>query len=753
LHNPRHSLVALIGRVGGVLWLVLVPGIAFAATTKGEASAETSFFVALAILIAGGRVAGEIFQRLGQPAVMGQLLAGLILGPTVFGALWPDLQHQLFGSGTPQMTMVNAVAQLGILMLLLLTGMETDLPLVRKVGRAALAVSLAGIILPFASGVALGELLPPDMLPDPQRRFVAALFLGTALSISSVKIVAMVVREMNFMRRNLGQIIVATAVIDDTIGWVIIAVTFSLADQGSVDAGAILKHVAGAAIFLAASFTIGRQIIFALIRWTNDTFISDTPVISIILALMLGMALMTDFIGLHTVLGAFVCGILVGESPILTRQIEEQLRGVISGLFMPVFFAVAGLSADLRTLTNPRYLALTGIFIAIATFGKGIGAFVGGRIGGLSGRECLALAFGMNARGSTEVIVATIGLSLGMLSHELFTVIVTMAILTTLIMPPTLRWALARVPIGADEQKRLEREAFEERGFVANLERILIAVDSSANGQFASRLVGLLAGPRAISTTVLQLGERSSRADSRNHTNNVDKSEAAVQAAAAESTENSDDDVDNVQITKRKSVLEPKAAVSKEAARGYDLLFIGLDQPVAESGTLRARIARAASGFDGALAILIARGEHLTRPLDASLNIIVPVDRSEISSRAAEVALGIGRGANAPVTALHVIQPIAGARSMTGLLRSRLNEETALKTVSRIAEHFDLQIKTVVSAAPGLPQAIARLVAEQKMPSLVVLGVRRSTGQTLDFGDTAHHLIAETNTSVLLVAS
>src|SRR5260221_1950528 len=204
-------------------------------------------------------------QRIGQPAVMGQLIAGILLGPSVLGALWPDLQHALFPSSREQKSMIDAVAQLGILMLLLLTGMETDLSVVRKSRRAAFAVSLTGIAVPFACGFALGEMLPDTLLPNPGQRLITSLFLGTALSISSVKIVAMAVREMNFMRRTVGQVIVASAIIDDTIGWTIMAITFGLALHGGGDLPPVAKTVLGPALFLVAGFTVGRPILFRLI--------------------------------------------------------------------------------------------------------------------------------------------------------------------------------------------------------------------------------------------------------------------------------------------------------------------------------------------------------------------------------------------------------------------------------------------------------------------------------------------------------
>src|SRR5690606_250074 len=273
----------------------------------------------------------------------------------------------------------------------------------------------------------------------------------------------------------------------------------------------LTQSVAGTAAFLLVSLTLGRRLVFALIRWTNDSFVSEVPVISMILVVMGGMALITHLIGVHTVLGAFVAGVLVGQSPILTRQIDEQLRGLITALFAPVFFGAAGLSADLSILGDPRLLALTGGLIAIASLGKFTGAFVGGGLGGLSGRESLALACGMNARGSTEVIVATCGLSMGGLGQDLFTRIVAMAIITTMAMPPMLRWALARLPLRRDERERLEREASDARDFLPNAERILLTVDESATGKFAARLAGSLAGARGLPVTVLHVGRHAKR--------------------------------------------------------------------------------------------------------------------------------------------------------------------------------------------------------------------------------------------------
>jgi len=230
-------------------FLVLSTTAALAAENPTGGPSEVIFLAELVVLILVGRLLGEAMQRIGQPSVMGQLLGGILLGPSLFGWLWPDAQHWLFPAAKEQKSMIDAVSQFGILLLLLLTGMETDLKLVRKVRRAAASISLTGVAVPFACGVTLGLFLPESLLPDPGKRLLTSLFLGIALSISSIKIVAAIVREMNFTRRNLGQVIVASAIMEDTIGWIIIAITFGLAEAGTINVANVAISVLGRRFF------------------------------------------------------------------------------------------------------------------------------------------------------------------------------------------------------------------------------------------------------------------------------------------------------------------------------------------------------------------------------------------------------------------------------------------------------------------------------------------------------------------------
>jgi Kef-type K+ transport system membrane component KefB/nucleotide-binding universal stress UspA family protein len=747
-----------LGRVSLWTFAWILLGAEGAAAQQGTGGGSDVVFLAeLTALMLLGRLLGEALQRFGQPSVMGQLLAGILLGPSALGLVWPDLQHWLFPAATEQKAMIDAVSQFGILLLLLLTGMETDLKLVRKFGRAAISVSLSGVALPFACGALLGAVMPEPLLPGSGRRVVTALFLGTALSISSIKIVAAIVREMNFTRRNLGQVIVSSAIMEDTIGWIIIALTFGLASASSISLAEIARAVLGTALFLFASLTIGRRIVFQVIRFANDNFASEFPVITAILAIMGAMALTTHLIGVHTVLGAFVSGVLIGESPILTRHIDEQLRGLIVAFFMPVFFGVAGLGADLTILANPMLLAMTFALIAVASLGKFAGAFIGGEIGGLTRRESLALAFAMNARGSTEVIVASIGLSMGALTQNLFTMIVAMAVVTTLAMPPMLRWGLSRVPMSEAERQRLAREDMEARGFVPGIERLLLAVDDSPNGRFTSRLAGLIAGARGMPITVLPFSYASERTLSDGPTpepSHEHPAKHAITVAAGDSqrTQPEPDQPDTIDVTVRKPDALAGKAVAEEARKGYDLLLVGLEHTRGKDGTFHRDVVRIASGFDGPLAIVAAKGSHLDRPEESALDILVPVNGTEVARRGAEVAIMIARGVGAPLRLLQV-SPITGrdrSERRRGM-RARRREQAVLKDIATLASQQGQDIAEALHAEGAADEAILSHAGRRN--GLIVMGVARRRGEPLFFGDTASSVFEKTPASIMLVST
>jgi nucleotide-binding universal stress UspA family protein len=464
------------------------------------------------------------------------------------------------------------------------------------------------------------------------------------------------------------------------------------------------------------------------------------------------------------VLGAFIGGVLIGESPILTKHIDEQLRGLIVAFFMPVFFGMAGLSTDITILRDPQLFLLALGLIAIASIGKFAGAFIGGEIGGLTRPEALALACGMNARGSTEVIVASIGLSMGALTQNLFTMIVAMAFVTTMGMPPMLRWSLARVPLGKAERERLEREEFEAKGFVPNLERLLLVADESPNGKFAAHIAGLIASRRGLPTTVLPKGvpkglpkrDDAEKAKQRSKPDTAAEAAAtqALQAAAEEGkkTEPEEDESAPVHVTVRKaSGNRIEETITSEAKKGYDLLFIGLKSTKIRSGAFNPEIAGMAAAFEGPLAIVMGQGEHLKHPDQSRCNILVPVAGTDISRRAAEVAVELARACACPMTALYVANT-GGSAKRRGGPRERRHEQAILKEIVQMADRYDVTVQTAVRSDVAPDEAILAQ-AKRGGHDLIVMGVQRRPGDKLFFGDTAAAVFEKSPASVLFLSS
>ncbi len=704
------------------------------------------FAAELILLLLFGRLLGELMNRVGQPALFGQLLAGVLLGPSVFGMLFPELRHAVFPDNKTLKSMIDAISQIGILLLLLLTGMETNLALVQRRRRAVVSTSLSGIAVPFIGGVALAYALPTDLIPAHENPLVTALFLGTAMSVSSVKILSMTLMEIGVIRRDIGQLILATAILDDTVAWIIIAVIAGIAAKGTVDLPTVGASLALTALFLAASLTIGRRLVARLILWVNDHMTIEVPVITAILVVMLGMALTTELIGVHTALGAFVAGILIGQSPILTEHIERELRGFIMAFFAPVFFGVAGLGMDLRTLMDPTMLLFTGAVIVVASAGKFGGALVGGRLGGLTTRESLAMATGLNARGSTEVVIATIGLAMGALSNQLYTMIVAMAVVTTMAMPPTLRWIVGRVPLGDEEAGRLEQEEAEQLQKLPKMERALVYADDSPNGRLAARMAGLFSARQQVLTTVLEGASSDTRwrveSAGRSHLAEAAKVQAADASATAPALKSAEELV-QAKDAPGSDVLE------KEIVKGYDIAFVGIDRPVATTEhRFEERLQGLVTTFDGPVAIMV-NGSTASGPPDQPLDILVPTTGRQDARLATEIALALAHASQGTLTALHVFDPEEDTELLRG--RGRRAGISLLVDIHRLGKRSGVSVKGLTATNVKPETEIRRAVRGGRF-NLVVLGTSLRQGETKFLGPRSAALLRVIHTPVLLIA-
>ena len=707
------------------------------------------FVAQLILLLFVGRLLGEGMSRIGQPAIFGQLLAGVLLGPSVFGALLPEIRNLVFPDAPALKHMIEAISQVGILLLLLLTGMETNLALVNRRRRAVISSSIFGIAVPFVCGVLLAYALPKELIPSSSLRLVTALFLGTALSISSVKIVAMVLMEVGAIRRDLGQLILATAILDDTVAWILIAIIAGIAAHGSISIVNIAGSVLGTALFLAVSLTIGRRLVMRLIRWTNDNMTIEVPVITAILLVMLVMALSTELIGVHTALGAFVAGILVGQSPILSEHIEGELRGFIMAFFSPVFFAVAGLGMDLGTLVEPALFLFTLAVIAVASIGKFLGALAGGRLGGLSTAEALALATGLNARGSTEVIVASIGLSMGALSSQVYTMIVAMAVVTTMVMPPSLRWMLARVPMREEEARRLEKEEAELQESVPHMERALVVLDGSPNGRLAGILAGLFAGQEQLVTTVME-GQGDKRAGGQEGRELLTRAAALAFDRASQRLREQNEQSPKFSLRELVSVkpAEGAAAVDAEVMKGYSIAFIGIEHPIAaRANHFEDELQGVVRAFAEPVAISVNGNRSVAEP-DIALNILVPTGGTPEARLAMEMGLSLAKASAGRLTALHVLDPQDDTQWLRG--RARRQGLSLLDDARRLGKRKGVPVNGV-SVTNSRPEIEIRRMTRTTRYDLVVIGTSLRQGETMFLSARTASLVRSLQRPVLLI--
>ena len=435
---------------------------------------------------------------------------------------------------------------------------------------------------------------------------------------------------------------------------------------------------------------------------------------------------------------------------------DEQLRGMIVALFMPVFFGLAGLSADLRVISTPMMGLITLSFIVIASVGKFAGAFAGGALGGLSSAESLALACGMNARGSTEVIVATIGLAVGALDTMLFTMIVAMAVVTTLLMPPMLRWAFSRIPMAEDERQLLERAEFEQRGFVARLERVLLATDDSPSARLASYLVGLISAPRGMPVTALAPDRPGPDSATERHLEEVREvmEQAAVRTAQAEAVPG--DAAPEIDLIARRSAEPAENAVAREARKGYDLLVIGMEPLTRGDTELSPRLARLTQGFERAICLVSARGRDARDPASASRRILLPVIGEAYSRDAADLALTLAQTGSARVTALYVATGGLRATWRRRLSRSFSLVDAAdsiLRDVLDLSRHYSVQLHTTI-VSHAVPEKAVLSELASGGHDLIVLGTLGARpGDSAFPGGTAAALLQRAPCSIVLLAS
>jgi Kef-type K+ transport system membrane component KefB/nucleotide-binding universal stress UspA family protein len=693
------------------------------------------YLVQVGLLLVVARLLGQMCRRVGQPAVVGELAAGVLLGPSVLGQLAPGVFDWVFPPDAVQSGMLFAIGWIGVILLLVVTGFETDLALISRQGRAAVLVTAGSLIVPFAFGLAAGLLAPESLFGGEADRTVFALFLAAALTVSSLPVIAKVLSELNLLRRNFGQLTLAVAMANDVLGWVLLGLIAGLAGSGKVDIGDLVATLVGLVVFLALAAAVGQRVVDGLLFQMRRRDVGTGGWVTMSLVVALGLGAITQALGVEAVLGAFIAGILLGRSRYGRHEVEERLETFTVAIVAPIFFATAGLRVDLSLLADAEVALWTVIVVLVATASKFLGSMVGARLSALSTREGMALGTALNARGALEIVIATVGLSLGVLNEASYTIVVIMAIATSVVAPPLLRRLTTGWTGSPEEAERLRREEQLAGNVLLKPGRVLVA---PSNGSGVGHVVAVLGIVLPIESPVTVVAPHAS-------------ADAELDVASAAMTGR------EVELLRVDGAVEDR--VPGQAAMGYRLLATELDR------TTPFELPAVATSMvlESPLPVVLVRPSRSAAP-SSIRRVLLPVSAALASRASTELAIALAAGTGAELFLLHV-HPAAPAG--TGRRAFRATFRSLERTVGSFADDVGeqrLEAADATARAAGV-RTVRIAIGHESRGAGIVLGAQRSRADVVVMGvaaqdvsgrpflgQTAEHVLQTFDGSIVIVA-
>ena len=407
-----------------------------------------SFFLQMAVILVACRTVGWLGKKIGQPQVVGEMIAGVLLGPSLLGLLFPEASSKIFSQETRGILYVGA--QLGVGLYMFLVGMEFKIELFRSRARSAASVSIAGMVVPFVLGGLLAPWLVtvPGLFSEKTKIYQAGLFLGAAIAITAFPMLARIIYERGLSGTSLGTLALAAGAIDDAAAWCVLAIVLASFGGGDslflgMQVNPAVLAIAGGVIYSTFMLTGGRRLLAKLGHLAEREGGVSSSLLAIVLVLFCLSAWFTDAIGIHAVFGGFILGIAMPRG-MITEQITKKLEPFTVIFLLPMFFTFSGLNTRLAVMLESSILLVAVVVLLASTLGKGVACWAAARLNGEDNRTSLAIGALMNARGLMELIIINIGLQKGVIGPKLFAILVIMAIVTTLMASPVFEWVYGR---------------------------------------------------------------------------------------------------------------------------------------------------------------------------------------------------------------------------------------------------------------------------------------------------------------------
>ncbi|WP_371641035.1 cation:proton antiporter [Tolypothrix sp. NIES-4075] len=591
---------------------------------------DTVILVLIEVLIVIGvsRLIGLAFRGIKQPLVIGEIVAGIMLGPSLFGWVAPNLAATLFPPET--VPFLNVLSQVGLIFFMFLIGLELDPKYLKGKINVAILTATMSVLVPFALATLLALLLYP-LLSHGNVSFSAfTLFLASATSITAFPVLARIITEKNLQVTHLGTLALTSAAVNDLIAWCLLALGIAVAREGSI--GRAWHTIIASLLYIGFMMTVGRSFLQRLAIYYRRTERLNQLVLALIYMGVVTSALITELIGIHLIFGAFLLGTIMPKNAGLVREIAGKTEDFVLIFLLPVFFAYSGLRTEIGLVNRPELWLLCGLVLFVAIAGKYAGTYVAARVSGIEKREASALGWLMNTRGLTELIVLNIGLSLGVITPLLFTMLVIMALVTTFMTSPLLEWTYPKRLIGLDVvEKEDEPEASRDIATVhsyGQIYRILVPIANPSTQKGLVQLAVAIAlnyqQPTAVHPlSLIELSEDYA----------FESTPVEANRLIEERRQQLEELIDTLEPPSTRSYVHPIIRISSNVARETaeiaelepaDLILVGWHRPAFSNNRLGGRVGQILTTAPVDVAVFIDRGkerlENLLVPYSANIH-------------------------------------------------------------------------------------------------------------------------------------
>lgn len=394
----------------------------------------------LSIMLAMARIFAEIARKFNQPAVIGEIFVGIILGPTVFGLLFPEFFSSFFPKEGGSTLVMDGLVQISVVSLLFIAGLEVELNVVWSQGKRALQIALFSILTPLLAGFGFALAFPEILGFEKGQSIVYPLFFGLSISITGLAVIARILMDLKLFKTNSGLLMIAAAMIIDVLAWIIFSVLLSLKGESPEGMG-VLVTIGLTLLFTFLMLTVGKGMINKALPWINKNMAWPGGLLSLSLALCFFAGSFTEYIGIHGTFGAFIVGVALGDSEYMPEKAKEILYQFINNIFAPLFFISIGIKLNFIEGFNPM---LVSIIVVLGVSMKILGTYFGSRFSGMSKNESVIIGFGLNSRGSVDIVLALIALESNLINEEIFIGLVIMALISSIATGPLIRFFTKR---------------------------------------------------------------------------------------------------------------------------------------------------------------------------------------------------------------------------------------------------------------------------------------------------------------------